>query len=142
MNKALQYLGIARKAGFLETGADNCGKAVRAGKVRLLMLASDASDNARRRAESFVFGRRTPFVILPATKEELTAITGRVGCTVLAFTDIGLARHFADALAQENMQYAGLAADLAEKEAKMQQRGSDKRVCGKNRGQGKRRNRV
>jgi len=142
MDKALQYLGIARKAGLLVTGAENCGKAVRAGSVWLLMLASDASDNARRRAETFIYGRRTPLVCLPVSKSVLEAITGRASCTMLGFTDSGLARSFAEALAQGDPRYAEIAAELQAGEAEVRQHGREKRVGGKSRGQGKRRNRV
>jgi ribosomal protein L7Ae-like RNA K-turn-binding protein len=91
MDKAARYLGIARKAGYLEIGAENCGAAVRSGKAKLLLLASDASDNARQRAEGFIYGRNTPLAVLPDDKETLSGLTGTPNCAMLAFTDIGLA---------------------------------------------------
>ena len=60
MNKALGYIGIAKKAGALSVGETNAGAVVRAGKGRVLLLASDASPNARHRAEGFVAGTQTP----------------------------------------------------------------------------------
>ena len=70
MDRAVSYLGIARKAGLLTTGEESCGAVVRAGKAKLLCLASDASPNAARRAEGFVYGTRTPLLRVPYTKEE------------------------------------------------------------------------
>jgi len=43
MDKALNYLGLMRKAGACAVGETDCGIACREGKVRLLLLASDAS---------------------------------------------------------------------------------------------------
>ena len=65
MSKALRYLGIARKAGFLELGEENTGAAVRGSKAKVVFLAADASDNARRRAEGFVYGKNIPLLTLP-----------------------------------------------------------------------------
>ena len=122
MNKALNYIGLAKKAGSVEIGETDTGAAVRAGKGRLLVLASDASDNARHRAENFVYGTQTPIITLPYTKEELSLITGKGGCSMAAFTDIGLATAFAEALAEEKPDYKETAEQLARKNEKMQMR--------------------
>ncbi len=82
-------------------GEESCGETAAAGKARLLLLASDASDNARRRAESFLRGRRAPLMTLPWTKDELSALLGRNGCSMLCFTDLPLAAVFAGAMAEE-----------------------------------------
>lgn len=91
MDKAMEYLCLGRKAGLVTTGETGCGSASAAGRIRLLLLASDASDNARRRAESFLRGRRAPLARVPWTKEELSECMGKAGCAMLCFTDLGLA---------------------------------------------------
>ena len=48
--KALKLLGLMRRANAIQPGEDRAGEAVQAGKAKLLLLASDAADNARRRA--------------------------------------------------------------------------------------------
>ena len=53
MDKAAQYLGLARKGGMLAVGEEGSGTAIAAGKGRLLMLAADASPNAQKRAAGF-----------------------------------------------------------------------------------------
>ena len=40
-----------RRAGKIDLGETATGAAVRAGRARLLLLAADASENARKRAE-------------------------------------------------------------------------------------------
>lgn len=118
MDKAAQYLCIMRKAGKLEIGEYDAGAAVKAGKAQLLVLAQDASDNARRRAETFVYGRSTPLIRLPYTKAELSARVGKTGCAMAAMTDLGLAAAFSSALAEADPEtYSTLAAQLAAQKA-------------------------
>lgn len=112
MSEAIRYIGIARKAGAVDIGETNSGAAVRAGKARLLILAADASDNARRRAENFVYGTDTPLVRVPYSKEELTDITGVAGCSMAAFTDTGLASAFMSDLSKNNEGFSEVASQL------------------------------
>ena len=112
MNNALIYVGIARKAGAIEVGETNSGNVTRAGKAKLLVLASDASDNALNRAKGFVFGRNIPLVRLPFSKEELSKSTGATGCSMAAFTDIGLAAAFMERLAQTQDGYDEVCGEL------------------------------
>ena len=114
MSNALNYLGIAKKAGTIEIGETNSGIACRAGKARVLLLAADASDNASRRADSFVFEKKTILVRLPYTKEQISAQTGTSGCSMAAITDIGLATVFLSALADSDESFREKA-DLIEK---------------------------
>lgn len=111
-NKALRYLTLARKAGALSVGEFLCGETMAAGKGKLLLLALDASPNARSRAEGFLHGRRALFGRLPWKKEELSALLGKNGCSMLCFTDLGLAAEFAAALAAEDDAWNDTAALL------------------------------
>ena len=101
MSKALNYLGIARKSGGIETGEDNSSGLVKAGKARILLVAKDTSDGAKRRAEGYVYETGTILVEVPFTKDEIAGITGKSGCSMAAITDIGLAAAFLKALADE-----------------------------------------
>ena len=99
-DKLLNLLGLMRKAGAIEIGEANTGAACRDGKGKVLILASDASDNARRRAESFVNGRRTVLIEVPFTKEEISEKVGVGGCSMAAITDLGFASAFLKGLAE------------------------------------------
>ena len=94
MHKSLGLLGLARKGGRVELGEEAVAAACRAGHARLLILAQDAGDSVRRRAEYFVRSGKPPHVVLPFTKEELGAAVGRNVCSVAALTDVSLARAF------------------------------------------------
>jgi ribosomal protein L7Ae-like RNA K-turn-binding protein len=99
MDNILSFLGIIKKAGFLETGEENTAQALRTGKCRAILLAGDASPNAVRRAEGFAErGGGTPLLRLPHTKEEISAATGRAGCSMAAVTDVGFAGAVAERL--------------------------------------------
>ena len=71
-DKAANYLGLMRKAGRMAVGEHDGGAAARAGKACLLLLAQDASDNARKRAEGFAHAAQAPLLRLPYTKQALS----------------------------------------------------------------------
>jgi len=134
MSKALQYLGIARMSGNIALGEDNSKDLVKAGKARMLLIASDTSDSARRRAEGYVFGHSAPLVPVPFTKQEIAEITGSPGCSMAAIGDLGLAKSFADALASEyGAPYTELSEQLGAKLAKAKARKSAGRKSGNRR---------
>lgn len=103
-----------RKAGRIALGEYDAGAAARAGKACLLLLAQDASDNARKRAEGFAYAAQAPLLRLPYTKQALSDRLGKTGCAIAAVTDPGLAKAFVSALAQADPeQYSSTAAELA-----------------------------
>ncbi len=121
--KALKLLGLMRRANAIAIGEDNTGAAAQSGRTRLLLLAADASDNARRRAEAFANGRRFPVIPLPFDKDELSAHLGVGGCSMAAVTDMG----FADALMRQLAEqwpeeYGTAAAETAARCEKMKRR--------------------
>ena len=113
-DKAANYLGLMRKAGRIALGEHDARAAARAGKACLLLLAQDASDNARKRAEGFAYAAQAPLLRLPYTKQALSDRLGKTGCAIAAVTDPGLAKAFVSALAQADPeQYSSTAAELA-----------------------------
>ena len=105
-DKAANYLGLMRKAGRIALGEHDAGAAARAGKACLLLLAQDASDNARKRAEGFAHAAQAPLLRLPYTKQALSDRLGKTGCAIAAVTDPGLAK-------ADPEQYSNTAAELA-----------------------------
>ena len=89
--RILSLLGLALRGGNLAVGEEPVEAAARARDARVLLLAADAAENTRRRAEHFALagqclGLRTPF-----TKEELGRALGRTSVALAAVTDTGLA---------------------------------------------------
>lgn len=96
--KAINYLSLARKAGRIEVGEEPVGAAARAGYARLILIASDAPDNTRRRAKNFAAGTEQQLAVLPFTKEEMGAALGRTVVALAAMTDPAMALAFLKAL--------------------------------------------
>ena len=100
MDKALNYLSLARKAGRIELGEEPVGAAARAKKARLILVASDAGDHSWRRAKSFVAGTEQLCMKVPFTKDQLGEAIGRTALAMAAFTDPALALAFVKALGE------------------------------------------
>ena len=100
MDRALNYLALARKAGLLELGEEPVGAAARANHARLVVVASDASDHTWRRAKSFVAGTDQQCLRLPYPKTEMGLATGRQELAIAAMTDPAMALALVNALGQ------------------------------------------
>jgi len=98
LDKARNYLSLARKAGRIELGEEPVGAVARAQKARLLVVAQDASDHTWRRAKSFVAGTDQQCVKVPYTKAQLGEAIGRQELALAAITDPALALAFLKAL--------------------------------------------
>ena len=98
MDKALNYLSLARKAGRVELGEEPVGAAARAKKARLILVASDAGDHSWRRAKSFAAGTEQLCMKVPFTKDQMGEAIGRTSLAMAAFTDPALALAFVKAL--------------------------------------------
>lgn len=109
MDKALNYISLARKAGLVELGEEPVGGAARAGKAVLVVVASDASAHTWRRAKSFVAGTDQQCLRLPCSKDAMGLATGRTSLAIAAFTDAALALAFARSLPQTAEQEAAVA---------------------------------
>ena len=139
-DKALNYLGLMRKANAVQIGETDTGAAARAMTAKLVLLASDASDNARSRAKGFVYGRSIPMIISPFTKEEISLHVGKPGCSMLAVTDTGFADALMKTLIQISDSYASAAEHISMELQKEKQRRKEKSAHDRNKKIGKRRN--
>lgn len=86
--KSLQTLGLAMRAGKLATGDEAVLKAVRAGEAKLVLLASDASDNAKKKYRDKCAFYNVA-VAEQFTRIELGGAIGRPERVVAAVTDQG-----------------------------------------------------
>ena len=100
MDKTLNYLALARKAGFAELGEEPVGGAARAGKAYAIIVASDAGDHTWRRAKAFAAGTDQQAVRLPYTKDEMGMAIGRSALAIAAITDVSMALALVQSLPQ------------------------------------------
>ena len=131
MDKVLNYISLARKAGLVELGEEPVGGAARAGKAVLVVVAGDASPHTWRRAKSFVAGTDQQCLRLPYSKDELGLATGRTSLAIAAFTDAALALACAQSLPQAAEQEAAVEA-LQQRVQRLKQRQKEARAHRKN----------
>lgn len=89
-DKILSFLGLARKAGKLVAGDALCESMLVKHKVRLVILAADASDRTKRRFEALCLEHRTPIAVY-GEKTEIGGLLGRDAYAVAAVADEGFA---------------------------------------------------
>ena len=132
MDKLLNLIGLAKKAGKLEVGEEPVGAAARARHARLILIASDAADNTRRRAKHFGDAGECICLEIPAAKGELGKALGRTSCAMAALTDIGFAEAVAKKLAEADEAHYGEAARRlaikAQRAAELK-KGADDKIC-------------
>lgn len=100
MDKALNYLSLARKGGMAELGEEPVGAIARAGKAYVILVAGDASDHTWRRAKSYAAGTDQQCIRLNVTKEEMGFAIGRTSLAIAAVTDVQLALALVTALGE------------------------------------------
>ena len=136
MDKALNYLALARKAGRIELGEEPVGAAARAQKARLVVVAEDATDHTWRRAQSFVAGSEQICLRVPYSKDLLGQAVGRTALALAAFTDPAMALAFVKALGQPE-KYAAALESLDKRTKRIQQRQKEAKAHEKNKRTGK-----
>ena len=119
MDKALNYLALARKGGIAELGEEPVGAVARAGKAYVILVAGDASDHTWRRAKSYAAGTDQQCIRLSCTKEEMGFVVGRQSLAIAAITDVQLALAMVKALGEPEKYKASLEV-LTEKAKKRQ----------------------
>ena len=139
MDKLLNLIGLAKKAGKLEVGEEPVGAAARSKHARLILIASDAADNTRRRALHFGEAGECICLEIPPTKEDLGRALGRTSCALLALTDIGFAEAIAKKLAEGDERFAETAEKLAVKARRAAERRREAEAHEKNVRTGKKR---
>lgn len=140
MDPVLQLIGLANKAGRLSIGDEPVGAAARARQARLLLIASDATENTVRRMSHFSESGNVLSLALPFTKAELGATVGRMSCAMLAITDAGFAASLVKKLALRDPEtYTAAAEQLSTKAEKVLKRQKEQLAHEKNVKTGKKR---
>lgn len=93
--KVLALLGIAKKAGKVISGTDMVTESIRSqsrSSVKLVLLASDASQNTKKRINNTAEYYKVPIISLGTDKAELARLTGHASeLSVIGITDDGFA---------------------------------------------------
>ena len=138
MDKSLNYIALARKAGKAELGEEPVGAAARALHAHLIIVASDASDHTWRRAKSFAAGTQQQCIRVSYTKDEIGAAIGRQSLAIAAITDAALAKAFVESLPQPE-KYKLTLEVLTHRAERVRQRQAEAKAHERNKRLGKRR---
>ena len=95
-NKVLALMGFAKKSGNLVSGVNTCSFNMAKGKVKLLILSEDISENGEKKTMKDVRKYGVDHIKY-GTGEELSHATGAEGRSVFAVLD----ENFADAIRRE-----------------------------------------
>jgi ribosomal protein L30E len=136
MDKALNYLALARKGGMAELGEEPVGAIARTGKAYVILVASDASDHTWRRAKSFAAGTEQQCVRVKFTKDEMGFAIGRTSLAIAAVTDVQLALALVNALGEPEKNKAVIEV-LTQKAVKAKKRQAEAKAHQRNVRKGK-----
>ena len=131
MDKALNYLSLARKAGLAELGEEPVGAAARALKAHVILVASDASDHTWRRAKAYAAGTDQQCIRLACTKDEMGFVIGRTALAIAAITDVSLALALVNSLGEPEKHKAVISV-LSDKEKRLKQRKAEAKAHARN----------
>lgn len=101
MSKAMNLLGLAQRAGKVQSGDFIVEKALKAKAVKLLLLASDAGPNNEKKYRQLAQVHGVPIRRL-ATKEELGHAIGKELRVVVAINDEGFSKSMMKSIDEEN----------------------------------------
>ena len=131
MDKALNILSLARKAGLAELGEEPVGAAARLLHAHLIIVAGNASDHTWRRAKSYAAGTDQACIRVKYTKDELGFAIGRQELAIAAIVDAGMALSFVEGLG-EPTRHKEVCDILAEKKRRAMQRQKEAKAHKKN----------
>lgn len=123
----LGMLGLARRAGKLAFGDELVRQLCAEHKARCVLVAADAGESTAKKAALYAARVSIPCITLPHDKETLGAAIGKNGCAVCALSDIGMAAAAIGKLAAQHPEYAAVAAQLDEKNVRIQSRKGKKK---------------
>ena len=95
--KVLGLAGLGIRGRLAIAGVEQVRDAARRGRIKLALVASDASQNSLDKIERLLAAKGVP-VIDAFSTSELGDVTGREALAVIGVTDAGLARGMASAI--------------------------------------------
>jgi len=88
---ALRLLGLAARAGAIVPGTERVREAARSGRLRFVLIAADASANAKEKLQPLLEKRGIEYVVA-ANRDVLGAAVGRAPLSAVGVLDAGFAR--------------------------------------------------
>jgi ribosomal protein L30E len=133
MDRNLQILGLAKKAGLLAVGARDTLNATRAGKARLVISAGDSSVSSLSRARKSSEACHVLHLEVPYSGFELGNVSGRGSPCTVAILDAGLAARFVRGMADMDPARYGESAEMLTRKAARRAENKKQTLSGKRR---------
>ena len=103
-DKVFRMLGLAKRAGKVDSGQFKAERSIKSGKAFLVILSQDASDNTAKQFRDMCSWRKVP-CIAAADRYRLGGGIGAQERCVLAVTDPSFARRILELYENNNSQY-------------------------------------
>lgn len=107
VERIYSFLGLATKAGKLLTGEETCERALKAGKVYLVIVSEDASDNTKKKFTDMCSYRDIEIRYF-GEKELLGRFTGKKVRSVIAVAERGFAGHLKEMIDNRGKEHGGV----------------------------------
>ena len=101
-DRILGLIGMMRRASALDIGEDRVSEAVKQGRVKILMVPSDAGESVKAYAFHAAENKRLEMIELPYQTEVLSAAVGLSNCRIAAVSDLGFAKAMISMLVKQN----------------------------------------
>lgn len=96
--RAEGIIGLAKRAGALAVGTEQVIEAVRKGKAKLVLVASDVSENTEKRLRDKASFRNVPLEFLPIDMGVLGHLIGKDHAAAVALLQEGFVRSYRKAM--------------------------------------------
>jgi ribosomal protein L7Ae-like RNA K-turn-binding protein len=100
-DRIYSFIGLATKARKLLSGDETCERAIRAGKVILVLVAGDASENTKKKFQDMCKYRNISIRVF-GMKDELGRYAGKDTRSVAAILDSGFAKRLMELIDGED----------------------------------------
>lgn len=107
VERIYSFLGLATKAGKLLSGDETCERALKSGKVYLVIVSEDAADNTKKKFTDMC-NYRSVEIRRFGEKELLGRFTGKKIRSVIAIAERGFAGHLKEMIDSCGIEHGGV----------------------------------
>lgn len=107
VERIYSFLGLATKAGKLLSGEETCERAIRSGKVYLVIVSEDASDNTKKKFRDMCSYREIEIRYF-GEKDALGKFTGKKVRSVVAIAERGFAGRLKEMIDNRGIEHGGV----------------------------------
>lgn len=101
IDKFIQFLGLVKKSGNIIEGYNKCEEGIKFGKIKLLIITNDCSDNTKSKFTSLC-NKNNICVINDYSKNELGEILGREEISIVGITNPGMGKKLIEIWTEKN----------------------------------------